>query len=116
MDRGGQIENLERAQKRLTVILPITIGIIFVLLFFPFGSAKWACPMLMNVPFSLVGGILVLYMRGIHPGVSAAVGFIMSFGSHRKRLHRGQIFGVSDDRPVTIAGCGKKPRFAGRLS
>ena len=80
VDWGGQFENLERAQKRLTVILPITIGIIFVLLFFAFGSAKWAGLVLMNVPFSLVGGILFLYMRDIHLSVSAAVGFISLFG------------------------------------
>ena len=77
---GGQFENLQRAQKRLTVILPITIAIIFVLLFFMFGSAKYAGMVLMNVPFSLVGGILFLYLRGINLSVSAAVGFISLFG------------------------------------
>ncbi|MBY0506490.1 MAG: CusA/CzcA family heavy metal efflux RND transporter [Bryobacteraceae bacterium] len=77
---GGQFENLQRAQKRLTVILPITIGIIFVLLFFMFGSAKYAGMVLMNVPFSLVGGILFLYLRNINLSVSAAVGFISLFG------------------------------------
>ncbi len=77
---GGQFENLQRAQKRLSVILPITIAIIFVLLFFMFGSAKYAGMVLMNVPFSLVGGILFLYIRGINLSVSAAVGFISLFG------------------------------------
>lgn len=77
---GGQFENLQRAQKRLSVILPITIAIIFVLLFFMFGSAKYAGMVLMNVPFSLVGGILFLYLRGINLSVSAAVGFISLFG------------------------------------
>ncbi len=80
VDWGGQFENLERAQKRLAVILPVTIAIIFTLLFFAFGSAKWAGLVLMNVPFSLVGGILFLYLRGIHLSVSAAVGFISLFG------------------------------------
>ena len=80
MDWGGQFENLERARKRLTIILPITIGIIFALLFFTFGSAGNAGLVLVNVPFSLVGGIVFLYLRGINLSVSAAVGFISLFG------------------------------------
>lgn len=77
---GGQFENLQRAQKRLTVILPITISIIFVLLFFMFGSPVFAGLVMLNVPFSLVGGILFLYLRHINLSVSAAVGFISLFG------------------------------------
>src|SRR4029078_6210684 len=77
---GGQFENRERARKRLTVILPITIAIIFVLLFFMFGSTRYAGLVMMNVPFSLVGGIIFLYLRGINLSVSAAVGFISLFG------------------------------------
>ncbi len=80
VDWGGQFENLDRARKRLTVILPITIAIIFVLLFFTFGNPTYAGLVLMNVPFSLVGGIVFLYMRGINLSVSAAVGFISLFG------------------------------------
>jgi cobalt-zinc-cadmium resistance protein CzcA len=77
---GGQFENFERARKRLTIILPITIVIIYVLLFFTFGSAVYAGLILLNVPFSLVGGVVALYLRGIHLSVSAAVGFISLFG------------------------------------
>lgn len=77
---GGQFENLERAQKRLTVILPVTIGIIWVLLFFMFGSTTYASLVLMTVPFSLVGGIVALLQRDINLSVSAAVGFISLFG------------------------------------
>ncbi len=77
---GGQFENLQRAKKRLTVILPITIAIIFILLFFMFGSPIYAGLVMMNVPFSLVGGILFLYLRHINLSVSAAVGFISLFG------------------------------------
>jgi cobalt-zinc-cadmium resistance protein CzcA len=80
VDWGGQFENLERARRRLTFILPITIGIIFALLFFAFGSAGNAGLVLVNVPFSLVGGIIFLYLRGINLSVSAAVGFISLFG------------------------------------
>jgi heavy metal efflux system protein len=77
---GGQFENLARARRRLAFILPITIVIIFALLFLTFGSAGSAGLVLMNVPFSLVGGILALYVRGINLSVSAAVGFISLFG------------------------------------
>jgi cobalt-zinc-cadmium resistance protein CzcA len=77
---GGQFENLDRARKRLAVILPVTIAIIFALLFFTFGSAVNAGLVLLNVPFSLVGGIVFLYFRGINLSVSAAVGFISLFG------------------------------------
>jgi cobalt-zinc-cadmium resistance protein CzcA len=77
---GGQFDNLERAQKRLSLVLPLTIGIIFILLFFAFGSAKDAGLVLLNVPFSLVGGLLFLWLRGINLSVSAAVGFVSLFG------------------------------------
>jgi cobalt-zinc-cadmium resistance protein CzcA len=77
---GGQFENLARARRRLAFILPVTITIIFTLLFFAFGSTTDAGLVLLNVPFSLVGGIVALYVRGIHLSVSAAVGFISLFG------------------------------------
>jgi cobalt-zinc-cadmium resistance protein CzcA len=77
---GGQFENLDRARQRLAVIIPVTIGIIFVLLFLTFGSTLDAFLVLLNVPFSLAGGLILLYLRGIHLSVSAAVGFISLFG------------------------------------
>jgi cobalt-zinc-cadmium resistance protein CzcA len=80
VDWGGQFENLARARRRLAVILPVTIAVIFALLFFAFGSTTYAGLVLLNVPFSLVGGILALYVRGINLSVSAAVGFISLFG------------------------------------
>ena len=80
MEWGGQFENLSRARQRLTLILPVTIGVIFALLFFTFSSVSDASLVLLNVPFSLVGGILALYLRGINLSVSAAVGFISLFG------------------------------------
>lgn len=77
---GGQFDNLERARARLALVLPLTIGIIFVLLFFTFGSTRDAGLVLLNVPFSLVGGVLFLWLRGINLSVSAAVGFVSLFG------------------------------------
>ncbi len=80
VDWGGQFENLARARRRLAFILPVTIAVIFALLFFTFGTVVDACLVLLNVPFSLVGGIAALYIRGINLSVSAAVGFISLFG------------------------------------
>jgi cobalt-zinc-cadmium resistance protein CzcA len=77
---GGQFENLERARQRLSVIVPVTIGIIFVLLFVAFGSALDAMLVLLNVPFSLAGGLVALWLRHLHLNVSAAVGLISLFG------------------------------------
>jgi cobalt-zinc-cadmium resistance protein CzcA len=77
---GGQFENLERARRRLYLIIPVTIAIIFSLLFFAFGSTSSAMLVLLNVPFSVVGGVTLLYLRNIHLSVSAAVGFISLFG------------------------------------
>jgi cobalt-zinc-cadmium resistance protein CzcA len=77
---GGQFENLARARARLTLILPVTILVVFGLLFVAFASVRDAALVLVNVPFSLVGGILALYLRGIHMSVSAAVGFVTLFG------------------------------------
>jgi cobalt-zinc-cadmium resistance protein CzcA len=80
VDWGGQFENLARARRRLAFILPLTIAVIFGLLFFTFGSMAEAGLVLLCVPFSLVGGIAALYLRGINLSVSAAVGFISLFG------------------------------------
>ena len=80
LDWGGQFENLTRAKKRLSVIMPITVAIIFLLLFWTFGSPIYAGLVLMNVPFSLVGGVVFLWLRKINLSVSSAVGFISLFG------------------------------------
>jgi heavy metal efflux system protein len=77
---GGEFENQQRAMARLSVIVPISILLIFVLLFNAFGSVKHAALILLNVPFALIGGILALYATGIHLSVSAAIGFIALFG------------------------------------
>ena len=80
VDWGGQFENFARARGRLVVIMPITLGVIFVLLFISFGSAFDAALVLVTVPFSLAGGLVALYLRGMNLNVSAAVGFISLFG------------------------------------
>jgi cobalt-zinc-cadmium resistance protein CzcA len=77
---GGQFENLQRAQQRLMIIIPVTIALIFVFLYATFHSALDAGLVLLSVPFSMAGGLVALYLRGIHLSVSAAVGFISLFG------------------------------------
>src|SRR5439155_1411168 len=77
---GGEFENQQRAMARLGVIVPISLLLIFVLLFNAFGSVKHAALILANVPFALIGGIVALFLTGIHLSVSAAIGFIALFG------------------------------------
>ena len=77
---GGQFENQQRAMKRLMVIVPITIGLIFLLLYSSFGSLKQAALIILNVPFALIGGILGLLLARQYLSVPASVGFIALFG------------------------------------
>ena len=80
MSWSGEFENQERAMKRLSVIVPVSILLIFVLLFDAFGSFKSALLILLNIPLALIGGILALLFTGIPLSVSAAIGFIALFG------------------------------------
>jgi cobalt-zinc-cadmium resistance protein CzcA len=77
---GGEFENQQRAMKRLAIIVPVSVFLIFVLLFDAFKSVKSALLILLNVPFALIGGILALLLTGIPLSVSAAIGFIALFG------------------------------------
>ena len=77
---GGEFENQQRAMKRLAVIVPVSVLLIFALLFNAFGSAKYGALILLNVPFALIGGIFALMLTGINLSVSAAIGFIALFG------------------------------------
>jgi cobalt-zinc-cadmium resistance protein CzcA len=77
---GGEFENQERAMKRLELIVPISVFLIFILLFNAFGSFRNAAIILVNIPFAAIGGIVALYVTGIHLSVSAAIGFIALFG------------------------------------
>jgi len=77
---GGEFENQQRAMARLGIIVPVVVLLIFVVLYNAFGSFKLALLILLNVPFALIGGIVALYVTGIHLSVSAAIGFIALFG------------------------------------
>lgn len=76
----GEFENQVRATSRLAQVVPISLIIIFTLLFIMFGNVRDAGYVLINVPFALIGGILALHLTGINFGISAGVGFIALFG------------------------------------
>jgi cobalt-zinc-cadmium resistance protein CzcA len=66
--------------KRLSIIVPLTIGLIFFLLFSSFNSFRYAALIIMNLPFALIGGIVALFLSGSYLSVPASVGFIALFG------------------------------------
>ncbi len=80
IDWGGQFENQRRAMRRLMVVVPVSVLIIFGLLFATFDSVRQALLILLNVPFALVGGVAALWLRGLNLNLSAAIGFIALFG------------------------------------
>lgn len=77
---GGQFENQQRASARLAVVVPIAIGLIFLLLFATFGSIKQALLILSNIPFAMIGGVFALWISGEYLSVPASVGFIALLG------------------------------------
>ena len=77
---GGQFENQQRAAARLSVVVPVAIGLIFVLLFTTFGSVRQALLVLINIPFALIGGVFALVLTGEYLSVPASVGFIALLG------------------------------------
>jgi cobalt-zinc-cadmium resistance protein CzcA len=80
IEYGGQFENQQRAMQRLAVVVPLSVGLIFLLLFMAFQSIRNALLVLINLPFAFVGGILLILALGVNLSVSAAVGFITLFG------------------------------------
>ncbi|MDU1892515.1 MAG: CusA/CzcA family heavy metal efflux RND transporter [Dysgonomonas sp.] len=97
---GGQFENLQNAKNRLMIAVPVALCLIFILLYFAFGSMRETLLVFTAIPLSAVGGVLLLWMRGMPFSISAGVGFIALFGiavlngivlvEHLKELkHRG---------------------------
>jgi cobalt-zinc-cadmium resistance protein CzcA len=76
----GMFENLERARKHFAILIPLTVGIIFAILFLNFGSPWRAGIVLAAIPFAMVGSTIALYLRGMHFSVSAGVGLTSLFG------------------------------------
>lgn len=77
---GGQFENQQRAAKRLSFVIPVAIGLIFLLLFSTFGSVRQAALVLTNIPFAMIGGVFSLWLSGEYLSVPASVGFIALLG------------------------------------
>ena len=77
---GGAFENQQRAMARLAVIVPLTIGLIFMLLYTAFNSVRHATLIIANVPFAIIGGIVGLFGSGQYLSVPSAIGFIAVFG------------------------------------
>jgi cobalt-zinc-cadmium resistance protein CzcA len=77
---GGQFENQQRAAKRLAIVVPVSVLLIFILLFLTFRSVKLAALIITNVPFAMVGGVVGLFLAHEYLSVPASVGFIALFG------------------------------------
>jgi heavy metal efflux system protein len=77
---GGQFQNMQRALKRLSIIVPVTIGAIFFLLFLLFNSLRFAALIITVLPFASIGGVMALWITGEYLSVPASVGFIALWG------------------------------------
>ncbi|MGE5786396.1 MAG: efflux RND transporter permease subunit [Myxococcales bacterium] len=77
---GGQFENLKRATQRLLLVVPLTLGIILVMLYLTFGRVRPALLIYVNIPVAAVGGLMALKLRGLDLSISAAIGFLALFG------------------------------------
>ena len=117
VEYGGQFENLNMAKARLMIAVPIALALIFLLLFFALSSIKEALMIYTAIPFSAVGGILLLYFRGMPFSISAGVGFIALFGiavlngivliEHFKELSHGY---VGDLKSLILRGTKERLR------
>ncbi len=77
---GGQFENQQRAQQRLSIVVPLSLALIALLLYFAFGSVGQAMLILLNVPLAVIGGVFSLYLSSQYLSVPSSVGFITLFG------------------------------------
>jgi cobalt-zinc-cadmium resistance protein CzcA len=80
LEWGGQFENQQRAARRLSIVVPVAIGLIFLILFSTFRSVRQATLVLTNIPFALIGGVVGLWVTGEYLSVPASVGFIALLG------------------------------------
>jgi Cu(I)/Ag(I) efflux system membrane protein CusA/SilA len=117
---SGQYENQQRARRRLEIVFPVVLGVIYILLFLTYRSFVEAAHVLMAVPFALTGGVYLLYVMGFNFSVAVWVGFIALFGTAvqtgmvmviyleeavaRKRREMGAEFGLKDLREAVISG------------
>jgi cobalt-zinc-cadmium resistance protein CzcA len=101
-DWGGQFENLSRAAARLAVVIPLTIGMIFLILFLLYRNLRHVAIAMAGIPLALAGGIVALMLRGYSFNVSAGVGFISLFGVS---IIAGVLFVSRTNRLIDDEGC-----------
>lgn len=80
LEWGGQFENQQRAARRLAIVVPVSIVLVFLLLFSTFKSVRQSILVLTNIPFALIGGIFALWLSGEYLSVPASIGFIALLG------------------------------------
>jgi len=80
LEWGGQFENQQRAATRLAIVVPVAVGLIFLILFSTFRSVRQAVLVLTNIPFAMIGGVVALWSTGEYLSVPASVGFIALLG------------------------------------
>ena len=122
---SGQYEYMERANKRLQVVIPITLLIIFLLLFFNFKNVQESLIVMLSLPFALVGGIWLLYLLDYNLSVAVGVGFIALFGiaaeigvimltyldqAYRDRVSKGEMRSLSDLKDAIYNGTAMRIR------
>jgi cobalt-zinc-cadmium resistance protein CzcA len=117
IDYGGQFENLRNASRRLKIAVPIALLLIFIFLHFAFKSFKEAGMVFSAIPLSIVGGVVLLWIRGMPFSISAGIGFIALFGvatlngivliEHLKELKK---LGISDMRERVLQGTRERLR------
>lgn len=80
IEYGGSFENQQRAMNHLMIVVPLSLFIIIALMYVMFGKMKYALLILLNLPFALSGGVVLLWVRGLYLSVSASIGFVALFG------------------------------------
>ena len=80
LEWGGQFELQQEANRRLAIVVPVTLGLVFLLLFMNFGSLRASMLIMLNIPLALVGGVVALWLADLNLSVPASVGFIALFG------------------------------------
>ncbi len=110
---GGQFENQQRAQQRLAVVVPLSLGLIALLLYFAFGSVGQAMLILVNVPLAVIGGVFSLYISEQYLSVPSSVGFITLFGV---AVLNGVVMVESINQLVKEGGDTSKAVFDGAVS
>ncbi|MBE9504089.1 MAG: efflux RND transporter permease subunit [Proteobacteria bacterium] len=122
---SGQYEYMERAQKRLQVVVPVTLIIIFLLLYFNFSNFTESLIVMSSIPFALVGGIWFIYLLGYNMSIAVAVGFIALTGvaaetgvimllfldeAYKERTDKGRMNSLSDLREAVMEGAVERVR------